>query len=64
MRLRRLVQFVPSSKPDGSTRMLIQEFLRQGDKGGTDVKLDVGIPFRIKAWPRAGFRPRLFRWKS
>ena len=56
-------QFSPSSKPDENSRMLIQEFLRQGDKGGTDVKLDVGIPFRIKAWPRAGIRSRLFHWK-
>ena len=56
-------QFVPSSKPDENSRMLVQEFLRQGDKGGTDVKLDVGIPFRIKAWPRAGIRSRLFHWK-
>ena len=56
-------QFAPSSKPDGYSGMLVQEFLRQGDKGGTDVKLDVGIPFRIKAWPRAGIRSRLFHWK-
>ena len=56
-------RFVPSSKPDDFSRMLVQEFLRQGDKGGTDVKLDVGIPFRVKAWPRAGIRSRLFHWK-
>lgn len=55
--------FNPSSEPDESARMLVQEFLRQGDRGGTDVKLDVGIPFRIKAWPRAGIRSRLFHWK-
>ena len=55
--------FNPSSQPDENARMLVQEFLRQGDRGGTDVKLDVGIPFRIKAWPRAGIRSRLFHWK-
>ena len=56
-------KFFPSCKPDEFSRMLVQEFLRQGDKGGTDVKLDVGIPFRVKAWPRAGIRSRLFQWK-
>ena len=56
-------RFCGSSKPDVHSRMLVQEFLRQGDKGGTDVKLDVGIPFRIKAWPRAGIRSRLFHWR-
>ncbi len=37
--------------------------MRQGDRGGTDVNLDVGIPYRMKAWPRAGIRSRLFHWK-
>ena len=52
-------QFVPSSKPDENSRMLVQEFLRQGDKGGTDVKLDVGglknlIIWVLFAWCRPG----------
>lgn len=55
--------FNPSSQPDEAARMLVQEFMRQGDRGGTDVKLDVGIPYRIKAWPRAGIRSCLFHWK-
>ena len=55
--------FNSSSEPDEFARMLVQEFMRQGDRGGTDVKLDVGIPYRIKAWPRAGIRSRLFHWK-
>ena len=49
--------------PDEPARQLVQEFLRQGDRGGADVKLDVGLPFRTKAWPRAGIRSRLFYWK-
>ena len=27
------------------------------------VKLDVGIPFRTRAWPRSGIRSRLFHWR-
>jgi len=56
-------QFVTNSSPDTHACMLVQEFLRQGDRGGTDVKLDVGIPFRARAWPRAGIRSSLFHWK-
>lgn len=56
-------KFDPTSQPDDAPRMLVQEFLRQADRGGTDVKLDVGIPFRRKAWPRSGLRSRLFHWK-
>eukprot|EP00435_Cladocopium_sp_Y103_P061339 s256_g23.t1 len=55
-------QFLPSSQPDAASGMLVQEFLRQGDKGGSDVKLDVGVPYRTKAWPRAGIRSSLFHW--
>lgn len=30
--------FDSTSTPDEHSRMLVQEFLRQGDRGGTDVK--------------------------
>ena len=56
-------QFEPSSQPDAAAGALVQEFLRHSDRGGCDVKLDLGIPFRSKAWPRAGIRSNLFHWK-
>ena len=56
-------KFLGSKPPDAASGMLVQEFLRQSDKGGCDVKLDVGIPFRTKAWPRAGIRSNLFHWR-
>ena len=31
--------------------------------GGTDVRLDVGVPFRAKAWPRAGISPAAWSWR-
>ena len=55
--------FVPSTKGDSCSQELIQEFMRGGDKGGSDVKLSVGVPYRIKAWPRAGLRSQLFHWR-
>jgi hypothetical protein len=44
-------------------RNLVGEFFRRAEKGGSDVRLDVGIPFRPKAWPRAGLRADLWGWK-
>ena len=43
--------------------MLVHEFLRVGDRAGSDVKLDLGIPFGAKAWPRSGIRAHLFNWR-
>ena len=56
-------KFSPSSQPDERSRMLVHEFLRVGDRAGSDVKLDLGIPFRARAWPRAGIRAHLFNWR-
>ena len=55
--------FVPQCVPDHASQRLIHEFLRHGDRGGSDVRLDLGIPFRAKAWPRTGIRSRLFHWR-
>lgn len=49
--------------PDDKSGLLIEEFMRQADRGGSDVKLDVGVPYRSKAWPRSGLRSHLFTWK-
>ena len=55
--------FDPQTRPDSRSKMMVQELLRHADKNGCDVKLDVGIPFRTRAWPRAGIRSRLFHWR-
>ena len=49
--------------PDPSSPLLVHEILRQGDRAGTDIRLDVGIPFRFKAFPRAGLRTSFFKWR-
>ena len=49
---------------DERARMLVHEFLRVGDRAGSDVKLDLGIPFGAKAWPRSGIRAHLFNWRG
>ena len=56
-------QFSKDSKVDPQSSQLVHEILRQGDRAGTDIRLDVGIPFRFKAFPRAGLRTSYFRWR-
>ena len=48
---------------DPDCPQLVQEILRQGDRAGTDIRLDVGVPFRFKAYPRSGLRTSLFSWR-
>lgn len=55
--------FVQKMTPSPDTKELVREILRIGDRGGTDIKLDLGIPFRLKAFPRAGVRTSVFQWK-
>jgi hypothetical protein len=54
--------FVKDAHVDPLTKDLVHEILRQGDRAGADVRLDVGIPFRFKAFPRAGLRTSYFSW--
>ena len=56
-------QFDQQTKPDIHAEQFVQEVLRCADKSGSDVRLDVGIPFRFKAFPRAGIKASYFRWK-
>ena len=39
---------------------IITEFLRIADRGGSDVRLDSGAPYRARAWPQAGLRTHLW----
>lgn len=41
---------------------LVGHIMRHADRSGTDVRLDVQVPFRTKAWPRSGFEASLFQW--
>ena len=54
--------FVKQTGPSSEVQRLVTHFLRIAEKGGTDVRLDAGIPFRAKAWPRSGVQSQLFKW--
>ena len=56
--------FVQKMTPSPDTKELVHEILRIGDRGGTDIKLGFSIPFRLKAFPRAGVRTSVFSGKS
>ena len=55
-------RFVEGAKNTVAAQQLVKHFCRQAEKGGTDVRLDVGVPFRARAWPRAGINSSLFHW--
>ena len=44
-------------------KALVYEYLRVADRCGSDVRLDIQVPYRPKAWPRSGIRSRLWHWK-
>ena len=45
------------------TKELVLEILRIGDRGGTDITLDLGFTFRFQAFPPAGVRITVSRWQ-
>ena len=44
-------------------RTLIGLYLAAAERGGSDVRLDLGLPLRPRAWPRAAISPDLWRWR-
>ena len=54
--------FKPGESETQSSKELVWEHLRTAERGGSDVRLDVNIPFRPKAWPRAGIRSSMWHW--
>ena len=44
-------------------RALVFEWARRAERSGSDCRLDLQQPFRVKAWPRAGIRAGLWTWQ-
>ena len=42
---------------------LVYEWARRAERTGSDVRLDIQQPYRVKAWPRAGVRSGLWSWE-
>jgi hypothetical protein len=47
----------------GRETEMVREYLRIAEKGGSDVRLELGVPFRAAAWPRAGARTHQWVWE-
>ena len=41
---------------------LVEQYLRIAEKGGSDIRLELGVPFRPGAWPRAGAKTQYWSW--
>ena len=52
-----------SSKDKQVAQNLVLEYLRIAEKGGSDVRLDIGIPYRASAWPRSSAKTYLWKWE-
>eukprot|EP00972_Heterocapsa_arctica_P046548 6869676-Heterocapsa_arctica.AAC.1 len=42
---------------------LSHALLRRADHRGSDVRLDIGLPFRSTAWPRTSINAARWTWK-
>ena len=54
--------FVPRRLHTPNTAELVLHFIRQAGRGGTDIRLNIGVPFRMQAWPRSRVSSSLFNW--
>ena len=50
--------------PDVAARALVLGLLRRADQRGTDVRVDLQVPFRAKAWPRSSISPLRWEWET
>ena len=57
-------RFVSGSYTCPSVAQLVSHIMRHAERGGTDVRLDLGAPYRLKAWPRSGVNASLFHWSE
>ena len=56
-----------ANQPEEDQRLsqrLVAHYLGLAERGGTDVRLDIGAPFRPRAWPRVSLDPSVWQWKE
>ena len=54
--------FVEGTANTPEAQDLVTHFCRRAERGGSDMRLDVGVPFRARTWPRVGIKSSLFHW--
>ena len=54
--------FSKAARDSTRVQALVEFYIRTAERGGSDVRLDLGVPFRAKAWPRSGVQANIFQW--
>ena len=53
----------PGEPDTEEARRLVLHYLSRAEKGGTDVRLDYGAPYRPRGWPRSSLDPFVWKWR-
>ncbi|CAK0898088.1 unnamed protein product, partial [Prorocentrum cordatum] len=53
----------PGERDTAEARQLVLHYLSRAEKGGSDVRLDYGAPYRPRGWPRTSLGPFVWKWR-
>ncbi|CAK0832382.1 unnamed protein product, partial [Prorocentrum cordatum] len=53
----------PGERDTAEARQLVLHYLSRAEKGGSDVRLDYGVPYRPRGWPRTSLDPFVWKWR-
>ncbi|CAK0879680.1 unnamed protein product, partial [Prorocentrum cordatum] len=53
----------PGEPDTAEARQLVLHYLSRTEKGGSDVRLDYGVPYRPRGWPRTNLDPFVWKWR-
>ncbi|CAK0795636.1 unnamed protein product, partial [Prorocentrum cordatum] len=53
----------PGEPDTAEARQLVLHYLSRAEKGGSDVRLDYGVPYRPRGWPRTSLGPFVWKWR-
>ncbi|CAK0895307.1 unnamed protein product, partial [Prorocentrum cordatum] len=54
----------PGEPDTAEARQLVLHYLSRTEKGGSDVRLDYGVPYRPRGWPRTSLDPFVWKWRA
>ncbi|CAK0891073.1 unnamed protein product [Prorocentrum cordatum] len=53
----------PGEPDTAEARQLVLHYLSRAEKGGSDVRMDYGVPYRPRGWPRTSLDPFVWKWR-
>ncbi|CAK0815284.1 unnamed protein product, partial [Prorocentrum cordatum] len=53
----------PGEPDTAEARQLVLHYLSRAEKGGSDVRLDYGVLYRPRGWPRTSLGPFVWKWR-